>query len=162
MQRRLLPLLLVLAVLFGAFLVRVPQLVGYFTGQQGFIMAVDEARELIRNRYVEPVDDEKLLTGAISGMADSLKDPYTSYIPPSKMTDFSKDLLGQFVGIGATVRKSGPHVLIATPLPASPALRAGLQPGRHPEAAHRVEFRSQRTRRRVDDRGRCGRSGGRT
>ena len=129
MQRRLLPLLLVLAVLFGAFLVRVPQLVGYFTGQQGFIMAVDEARELIRNRYVEPVDDEKLLTGAISGMAESLKDPYTSYIPPSKMTDFSKDLLGQFVGIGATVRKSGPHVLIATPLPASPALRAGLQPG---------------------------------
>jgi len=120
--------------LLGIFVARVPQFLSFFTGQQPVLVAVDEARDLIRSRYVEPVSDELLITGAISGMADALGDPYTQYIAPSKVGDFHKELLGQFVGIGATVRKLGPRVLIVTPLPNSPALLAGLQPGDRIEA----------------------------
>ncbi len=134
MPRRQLPFVLVLAVLVGIFVARVPQFVGFFSGQQPMLMAIDEARDLIRTRYVDPISDEQLVTGAISGMADALGDPYSQYIAPTKVSDFHKDLLGQFVGIGATVRKFGPHVLIVTPLPKSPALLAGLQPGDRIEA----------------------------
>ena len=128
MSRRQLPFVLVLALLLGIFVARVPQFLSFFAGQPPVFMAVDEARDLIRSRYVEPVSDEQLVTGAISGMAASLGDPYSQYIAPTKVGDFHKDLLGQFVGIGATVRKLGPHVLIVTPLPNSPAFLAGLQP----------------------------------
>ena len=142
MPRRQLPFVLVLALLLGIFVARVPQFVSFFAGQPPMLMAVDEARELIRSRYVEPVSDEQLITGAISGMADSLGDPYSQYIAPTKVGDFHKDLLGQFVGIGATVRKLGPHVLIITPLPNSPALLAGLQPGDRIDA---IDFASVAT-----------------
>ncbi len=89
-----------------------------------------EAWDLVHREYVDqPVDDEKLREGAIQGMLAALGDPHTSYMNPLQFKLANSDLAGQLEGIGAEVDVSGTLVKIITPLPGSPAEKAGLLPG---------------------------------
>jgi carboxyl-terminal processing protease len=122
---------LVLVLLLGIFVGRLPATVAYFRGNSGdeWRSAIDQVANLILNRYVEPVDRETLLAGAIRGMTESLNDPYTEFVPPAERDRFERELTGQFVGIGALVGYRDGLVTIITPLEGSPALAAGLAPG---------------------------------
>lgn len=85
-----------------------------------------EVQSLISSRYVEVPDYKKLREGAIRGMVDALEDPYTVYVPASDTRNFTKDLTGEYVGIGAQINKPDGYLIIVTPLEDSPAYRAGL------------------------------------
>lgn len=89
---------------------------------------VAEVRDIIRDRYVEPVSEEKLRDGAIRGMLESLGDPYSVYVSAEEAAEFNKDLTGEYVGIGAEVNTRSGWLTIANPMEDSPALRAGLLP----------------------------------
>lgn len=83
----------------------------------------------VKSRYVDqPVDDTKLFYSAIAGMVAGLGDPYSAYLPPVEAETFAKDLAGEFEGIGAEIgfNKENDLVVIA-PLAGSPAERAGLK-----------------------------------
>jgi carboxyl-terminal processing protease len=88
-----------------------------------------EIKHLIDTRAFRPVDSETLQLEAINGMVGALNDEYTVYVPPSESSDFEKQMVGEYVGIGAAVGIEDGYLSIVTPLDGSPALRAGLRAG---------------------------------
>jgi carboxyl-terminal processing protease len=89
-----------------------------------------EAWQLVHDQYVDqPVDDEKLMQGAIRGMLDSLGDKHTSYMDPDLYRQANLPLQEEYEGIGAFVDTSGAYLKIISPMPDSPAEKGGLKPG---------------------------------
>jgi len=90
-----------------------------------------EAWDLVHTKYVDqPVDDTKLMQGAIRGMLASLGDEHTSYMTPQDYKTATQQLSGEeYEGIGAYVNKGGEYLKIVNPMPDSPAEKAGLKPG---------------------------------
>jgi C-terminal peptidase prc len=83
---------------------------------------------LIENDYVDPVDRDRLLTGAIKGMVAEL-DPHSSYLPARDFKVLQDDTRGQFAGIGVEVDFRNDRVTVISPIDGSPAQRAGIRPG---------------------------------
>lgn len=75
------------------------------------------------------IDQQKLLDGAISGMVSSLDDPFTTYLPPVRNSDFKQALAGQFTGIGAELGMKDKQIIVIAPIDESPAQRAGIRAG---------------------------------
>lgn len=78
--------------------------------------------------YVDETDPGELIKTSIDEMLSSL-DPYTVYIPESKMEDYRFMTTGQYGGIGALIRTSGEYVIISEPYEGFPAHKAGLKAG---------------------------------
>lgn len=97
-------------------------------------LPVEELRQLadvfglIKSDYVEPVDDTKLLTEAISGMVASL-DPHSAYLDKKSFRELREGTQGKFVGLGIEVGMEDGYVKIISPIEDSPAYRANLKPG---------------------------------
>ncbi len=89
-----------------------------------------EAWTIIHQQYVDqPVDNTKLMEGAINGMMESLGDPHSTYMTPQGYTDATSQLQGSYAGIGAYVDTNGTLLTITKPMAGSPAEKAGLQAG---------------------------------
>jgi carboxyl-terminal processing protease len=89
-----------------------------------------EAWNLVHKNYVDqPVNDVDLMRGAISGMINALGDQHSSYMDPKDFADANSSLQGEYEGIGAYVDTTTEYLTITSPMPGSPAERAGLQPG---------------------------------
>ena len=89
-----------------------------------------EAWNIVHEQYVEqPLDDEKLMQGAIRGMMESLGDEQTFYMEPQVYENETSSLQGQYEGIGAYVDTDGDYLTIVSPIEGSPAEQAGLLPG---------------------------------
>jgi carboxyl-terminal processing protease len=86
--------------------------------------------DIVGADYVEqPVDEEAMMQGAISGMLESLGDQHTSYLDPDMFERANAQLEGEeYEGIGAWVDITGDYLTIISPMPGSPAEKAGLQP----------------------------------
>ncbi len=97
-------------------------------------LPVEELRQLadvfglIKSDYVEPVEDNKLLTEAISGMVASL-DPHSAYLDKKSFKELREGTQGKFVGLGIEVGMEDGYVKIISPIEDSPAYRANLKPG---------------------------------
>jgi carboxyl-terminal processing protease len=88
-----------------------------------------EAWQIVHDQYlVQPVDDEKMMRGAIRGMMDSLDDPHSVYMDPVEYNDAQAPLEG-YSGIGAMVNTEGEYLTITAPMKDSPAEAAGLKAG---------------------------------
>ena len=81
--------------------------------------------------YVKPgdLDTQKMIYGAISGMVNSLKDPYTVFFDPKKAKTFLEDVNGSFEGVGMEVGAREGQIQVISPLKGTPAQKAGLMPG---------------------------------
>lgn len=86
-------------------------------------------RQLKQRYHTQPVSDQALFYGAMSGMAASLGDPYTVFFEPKSAADFSDALQGKFEGIGAEIGIKDEQLQVIAPLPNSPADKAGLMAG---------------------------------
>jgi carboxyl-terminal processing protease len=89
---------------------------------------IDQAYDLILNRYVEKVDRGKLVEGAIQGMLSALKDPYSVYMDKDTANQFNQALGSSFEGIGAEVGMVDGKIVIVSPFKNSPAEKAGIKP----------------------------------
>ncbi|MFT5093129.1 MAG: carboxyl-terminal processing protease [Porticoccaceae bacterium] len=98
----------------------------YFELMQTF---VDTFEQVDRN-YVKDVDRRKLLEAALRGMIKEL-DPYSSYIPPEELARFNQQVDQQFGGIGIQVQPDPRtrRILVISPLPDTPAYKAGVRAG---------------------------------
>ncbi|MCL6518159.1 S41 family peptidase [Alicyclobacillus sp.] len=85
------------------------------------------AYEDLRDRYYRPLTEQTLLDGAVQGMANATADPFTTYFPPADAKSFQNLLQGSYVGIGATVEKSGQDTVILSVQRGSPAEQGGLR-----------------------------------
>lgn len=89
-----------------------------------------EIAKIIGQDYVDvdKATPELLRDAAIKGIFDAL-DPHSTYIDPQSYALSRDDFEGAFEGIGATVAKEGDFVVIAAPLPNTPAEKAGIKAG---------------------------------
>ncbi len=94
--------------------------------QYTFFDPIVDVSTLINALYVEDPDSEALQRGAIEGMIEELNDPYTTFVPRLDTERFSKDLTGEYVGIGAEVIIRDGWLTISSPLDGSPAWKAGV------------------------------------
>ncbi len=83
---------------------------------------------MIKTDYVEPVDEKKLVTDAISGMVAGL-DPHSQYFDKKSFREFREGTTGKFVGIGIEIAMEDGLVKVVSPIEGSPAFRAGLKSG---------------------------------
>jgi len=91
-----------------------------------------QAWNIVHDEFVEqPVDDTLLMQGAIRGMMDALGDDHSSYMDPQTYKDANDGLSGEYEGIGAWVDTRADYLTIISPIPGSPADRAGMKPGDH-------------------------------
>ena len=81
---------------------------------------------MVKSDYVEPVDEKKLITDAISGMVASL-DPHSQYFDKKSFKEFSEGTSGKFVGVGIEITQEDGLVKVVSPIEGSPADRAGLK-----------------------------------
>ena len=89
-----------------------------------------EAYAIIESRYIDPVEVETLVDGAIKGMVDALGDAHSGYIGPD-LCPRSRDFSGEFSGIGVIVKTDEETGLIqvASVIANTPAAKAGVLPG---------------------------------
>jgi carboxyl-terminal processing protease len=94
----------------------------------GDLQKINEVYALIKKNYLQKMDDQKLIDGAITGMLNSLDDPYTVYMDPKSAQQFNDQISSSFQGIGAEVSMEGGKVTIVSPFKGSPAEKVGLRP----------------------------------
>lgn len=86
--------------------------------------------DLLNSTYLErPINPQKMVYGAISGMVESLGDPYTSFLPPDVNKSFGDALGGKYEGIGAELGLVDNQLIVVSPFDGSPAKNAGIRPG---------------------------------
>jgi carboxyl-terminal processing protease len=84
--------------------------------------------ERVRADYVDKVDDQTLIRGAIDGMLASL-DPHSSYLDARDFQNLKTQTEGSYGGLGLTVSMEDGAVKVITPTEDSPADRAGIKSG---------------------------------
>lgn len=82
----------------------------------------------VENRYVDPVDRDRLLAGAIKGMVSEL-DPHSEFYTPKEYADFLAETNGTFGGVGLEVDGRGEYLTVISPIEGGPAEKAGIKPG---------------------------------
>ncbi|AHG62842.1 S41 family peptidase [Advenella mimigardefordensis] len=82
----------------------------------------------IKNSYVEPVDDQKLIESAIKGMVQDL-DPHSAYLDALEYEEMRVSTDGEFGGLGIEIGPEKGFVKIISPIEDTPAAKAGIQPG---------------------------------
>lgn len=99
---------------------------GFFKGSK--TSSLQEAMDLIRLKYVDPVNTDSLQTGAIQEMMTEL-DPHSVYYPPVQAKEATEDLAGNFDGIGVEFNVFSDTVNIVYVVPNGPSDQAGLHIG---------------------------------
>ncbi|TVQ61510.1 MAG: S41 family peptidase [Phycisphaerales bacterium] len=122
--RRVAPVLFV--VLIGVLLVRLPVAAANRASVYTWYEPLIDVERLVTRDFVTDPDREAMLQGAITGLLQSLNDPYTEFIPARDVAEFDKQTRGAFVGIGAEVRMEDGWLKIISPLEDSPAYKAGI------------------------------------
>ena len=122
---------------------------GYFVGSRhnnfAFSAAVSQADntdlsefwkvwQLLDEKFISAsttahVTNQEKVWGAISGLVDSLGDPYTTFFPPEEKKEFAESLEGNFEGVGMEVGIENDVFVVVSPLKDSPAEKAGMMPG---------------------------------
>ncbi|MFN4113494.1 MAG: S41 family peptidase [Sphingomonadaceae bacterium] len=82
----------------------------------------------IKASYVDQVDDEKLIRGAIDGMLASL-DPHSAYLDGAALQRLETMIDGNYSGLGLSVQMEDGAVKVISPFRGSPAMEAGVKAG---------------------------------
>ena len=96
-----------------------------------------KAYDILNSEYLNDIDNEKLVQGAIKGMMESTGDPYTRYMDPKAYQGMKEERTGSFSGIGIQigVRKNMinghemTNLTVISPLEDTPAWKAGIKSG---------------------------------
>jgi carboxyl-terminal processing protease len=91
--------------------------------------SVEDVLARVRETAVKAPDESALRDGAIKGLLDALHDPYSAYYDSQQMGAMERALGGKVSGIGVQLNLEDGKVTVITPLPDSPAIKAGLRPG---------------------------------
>ena len=84
--------------------------------------------ELVRQAYVEKVDNKTLMDDAITGMLAGL-DPHSEYLDKEGLAQLSEDTTGSYSGLGIEVLQVDGALRIVSPIDDTPAARAGIKAG---------------------------------
>jgi carboxyl-terminal processing protease len=92
------------------------------------IKTFTETMSIIKQNYVEDVDEKELVNGAIKGMLNQL-DPHSSYMPPEAFKEMQIDTKGEFSGLGIQISIKDKLLTVIAPIEDTPAHKAGIKAG---------------------------------
>ena len=116
-------------VLIAILAFQLPGSVAHRDDDYAFVKTLIDVHRQVDNNYVEPLDEEKLKNGSVGGMMGEL-DPYSVFIPAAKTEEFDNMLEGSFKGVGIELSQlENGDIQVVTPIPDSPAHKAGVQAG---------------------------------
>jgi len=89
-----------------------------------------ETWQVILQKYVnrQNLDPSSIIEGATKGLVESLGDPYSEFLNAEENEALSQELSGEFFGVGMEIGRKDNTILVISPLPGTPAEKAGLQP----------------------------------
>jgi carboxyl-terminal processing protease len=82
----------------------------------------------IKNDYVEPVEDKKLIREAINGMLTGL-DPHSAFLDQEAYRELQVGTQGKFGGVGIEIGTEDGFIKVISPIDDTPAQRAGIKAG---------------------------------
>jgi carboxyl-terminal processing protease len=87
--------------------------------------------DLMAEKYYDKskLDPSQMVYGAIEGMVSSAGDPYTTFLPPAQNKIVNDNLSGSFGGVGIEIGYKKGQLAVISPLPGTPAEKAGIKPG---------------------------------
>ncbi len=144
MRRLRFPLSFLSGVLVAAFVTALAGGLGNLAGATRYddLSLFSDVLNLVRNYYVEEVDDAALLRGAVRGMLEEL-DPHSSFMDSDAYQEMQVDTKGEFHGLGIEITKlKDGFIQVVAPIEGTPAHRAGIKardqivgicPGERPE-----------------------------
>ncbi|MCM8827977.1 MAG: PDZ domain-containing protein [Candidatus Omnitrophica bacterium] len=83
---------------------------------------------IVKKEYVTPVEDKKLIYGALKGMLSSL-DPYSAFLEPEASKELQMETSGEFEGVGMEITLKDGIITVVSPIEDSPAWNAGVKSG---------------------------------
>lgn len=90
---------------------------------------LNRIKEMLYQYYDGPIDENKLLEGAIKGMVESLDDPYTVFYNAEEFKSLNEQNEGKFIGVGLQVATKDGHIIVVAPIDGGPAKEAGIKTG---------------------------------
>ena len=87
-----------------------------------------DAMKVVQNQYIEPVENKKLVYGALKGMLGSL-DPYSSFLEPDLTQELHIETRGEFHGVGMEITLKDGIITVVSPIEETPAWNAGIKTG---------------------------------
>lgn len=87
-----------------------------------------EILSLLESNYVEEVNSDDLVEGAIRGLLKTL-DPHTSYLPPASYKQMQVETSGKFGGLGIEISMRKGILTVISPIDDTPAFKAGILAG---------------------------------
>ena len=92
------------------------------------IFQIEKVFYYLKQNYLDKdVTSEQLIQGALKGMAESVGDPYTTYLVNDEIAQLDETVNGAFGGIGAELKSDQSRVVISTTMEGSPSQQVGLQ-----------------------------------
>ena len=116
------------------------------SGNDDYIDNISVLFDFVLNNFVDEVSPQQLYEGAAEGLFEALNDPYSVYLTPDEMEDFTDTTTGSFGGVGMFISKQGGErpeyspdltfrerffdfVEVISPIEGTPAFRAGISAG---------------------------------
>lgn len=90
---------------------------------------LDEILDYVQEMHISSPETEALYDGAINGLIDTLDDPYTVYMKPDELVEFSNSLQGTFVGVGIELVPGENYPSVLRTIEGSPAESSGVKAG---------------------------------
>jgi len=102
--------------------------VSVFASEYEDLKLFNEVLTQIENNYVEEKPTNVLIKGAVRGMVEEL-DPYSQYLDTEAAKLMKSETKGEFGGLGIRITVKDKFITVITPLPGTPAFKAGILPG---------------------------------
>jgi len=130
MNRNNLPIYFAISVVLGIFIG------SFFSGGKKLSLTNNSVKEqkikrlinFIQQDYVDDVNTDELLDGAIAQMLDKL-DPHSVYIPKENLQAVTENMQGNFVGIGVQFRVINDTITVLQPIQGGPSIKVGIKAG---------------------------------
>ena len=104
-----------------------PYAYGAVDGSLRKLRTLVDVLEFVKENYVEATDTDQLVSGAIKGVVEELDD-FSSYLDPKDYKELKNDTKGEFGGVGMRLQKVDGFITVMTPMPGTPAFKAGIMP----------------------------------
>jgi carboxyl-terminal processing protease len=130
-KTRIALIVIFLLALAGVLLATMLDRMGHFRrGDAEYLRMFREVVAITKQSYVDPVDDKKLMTGAVNGMLAAL-DPHSSYLPATNYQEMKVHMAGSFGGLGIQLGSKDGKLMVEAPIEDTPAFKAGILAGDH-------------------------------
>lgn len=96
-----------------------------------YMTRIEDALKMIKSKYIEDVDTEKLVDGAVAGIAEATGDPYTRYMDEEEYEEMLNSGTETYGGLGVhiTYDIDTQGIVILGIMPNTPAEEADLKIG---------------------------------